>query len=233
MKNTDGPNVSLVVPAYNEEKCLPGFLDSVLPALNAWIISEIIIINDGSEDSTLDIAKTFASNRPQVQVIHIARNSGKGNALAEGVLLASGEIILFLDADLVNVTTKDIEAIIGPLLEGTAQACIATIKSKATPWNTLSGVSGQRAYFRSDLLPFIERFRPLGYGIEAFLGKELSHLQTTKVSLTTISYISKGEKRGHIRGTLEHAKMWPEVFAGALKKKGADADTQEELAGKP
>lgn len=218
MKEPDGQNVSLVVPAYNEEMCLPSFLESIVPAMESRTLSEVIIVNDGSTDMTSEISTSFVSGHPIAHAIDIPENKGKGNALAEGVLLASGGIILFLDADLVDLTEKDIRSLVRPLLDGTAQVCIATIKSKATPWNTFSGVSGQRAYFRKDLLPHIEQFRPLGYGIEAFLGKKLSHLETVRIRLPTVSYISKREKRGHIRGSLEHAKMWPEVFAGTLKK---------------
>jgi hypothetical protein len=183
-------------------------------------LSEVIVVNDGSDDRTSEIAHGFVSEHPCMKVIDISENTGKGNALAEGVVLAGGDIVLFLDADLVNLNSDAIRTIVTPLLTGKADACIATIKSNASPGNTLPGISGQRAYFRNDLLPYIEDFRPLGYGIEQFLGKALSHLNTTKVSLPAVSYISKREKRGNVQGLYEHAKMWPEVFAGSIRKNG-------------
>jgi dolichyl-phosphate beta-glucosyltransferase len=90
----------VVIPAYNEERRLPGTLERVIAYLEAQdYASEIIVVDDGSEDSTADVVEKVAAQHPQVRLI---RNDhrGKGYAVRSGMLAAEGDYILFSDADL-------------------------------------------------------------------------------------------------------------------------------------
>lgn len=81
--------VSVVIPAYNEEKALPLVIEEYMDKAD-----EIIIVDDGSSDGTLDIAKAY-----NVKVCRHEKNMGKVSALRTGVANAGGEIIIFTDAD--------------------------------------------------------------------------------------------------------------------------------------
>lgn len=81
--------LSLVIPAYNEAKRLPAFLGSIR---NFKGIDEVIIIDDGSTDGTGQVAKGFT-------VLRHEKNRGKGAAVKTGVMAATSDLIIFMDAD--------------------------------------------------------------------------------------------------------------------------------------
>ncbi len=92
--------ISIVVPAYNEERRLPPTLIDMIDYMDAHHPShEILIVDDGSSDHTADVVTKFEKIRPTVRLIRLARNQGKGHAVRMGVLNAKGERIVFADAD--------------------------------------------------------------------------------------------------------------------------------------
>lgn len=92
--------VSVVIPAYNEERRLPATLSSVHSYLTGrGETFEIIIVDDGSIDHTVDVVETFAETHKGVRVISYAPNQGKGYAVRTGMLAAKGNYVLFNDAD--------------------------------------------------------------------------------------------------------------------------------------
>jgi dolichyl-phosphate beta-glucosyltransferase len=92
--------LSVVIPAYNEEHRLAGTLRECIPYLRAQEYpAEIIVVDDGSRDQTAQIARAFAASWPALQVLCQPRNRGKGAALRRGCLAATGEFVMFMDAD--------------------------------------------------------------------------------------------------------------------------------------
>lgn len=87
------PKMSVLVPAYNEEKVIRTTIESLLST--DYPDKEIIVIDDGSKDQTLEIASRY---KDKVKVIH-KENGGKASALNAGLLYATGQIIVILDAD--------------------------------------------------------------------------------------------------------------------------------------
>lgn len=95
------PRLSVVLPAYNEEARLPATLATWSSYLATQpYASEIVVADDGSRDGTVTVAEAFAATHPDVRVLRLQPNRGKGGAVRHGVLAAEGEIILFADADL-------------------------------------------------------------------------------------------------------------------------------------
>ncbi len=92
---------SIIIPAYNEGARLAATLDRVLNHVAAqhWD-AEIIVVNDGSQDQTADLVRSYAQTHPTLRLIENPGNRGKGYSVRNGMLNAKGEILLFTDADL-------------------------------------------------------------------------------------------------------------------------------------
>lgn len=92
--------LSVVVPAFNEERRLPPTLIDIIDFFDRRSISyEVIVIDDGSTDSTAEVVRKFERVRSQVRLIQLPKNYGKGHAVRLGVLNSRGNRILFADAD--------------------------------------------------------------------------------------------------------------------------------------
>ncbi|MBY9015361.1 MAG: glycosyltransferase family 2 protein [Candidatus Lokiarchaeota archaeon] len=92
--------ISILIPAYNEEKRIPKFLKDLQNfAGNNLESYEIIVINDGSLDKTKETVLKLITDYNQTRLISYDDNMGKGYAVLQGVLNAKGKFILFLDAD--------------------------------------------------------------------------------------------------------------------------------------
>jgi glycosyltransferase involved in cell wall biosynthesis len=96
----EAPPLTIVIPAYNEAQRLPSTLAAVADYLaTAWPRAEALIVDDGSSDATGAIAETFSAAHPNFNVLALPHR-GKASAVRHGVLAASGQIVLFSDADL-------------------------------------------------------------------------------------------------------------------------------------
>lgn len=95
------PLLSVVVPAYNEESRIGATLERMLEYLDGdGRPYEVLIVDDGSTDATIERVRVIAEGRANVHLLHYDGNRGKGHAVRYGVLRASGDFILFSDADL-------------------------------------------------------------------------------------------------------------------------------------
>lgn len=95
------PRYSIVVPAYNEAERIGVSLERMLAYIEeAKWSAEIIVVNDGSRDTTATVVKEFAARSPIVRLIENPGNRGKGYTVRHGILSASGQFLLFTDADL-------------------------------------------------------------------------------------------------------------------------------------
>lgn len=97
------PLVSIIIPAYNAADYILQTLDSVLAQTVQDF--EIIVINDGSKDSTADILDTISQTEPRINVVH-KQNSGVADTRNKGLEIAQGEYIAFLDADDIWLSNK-------------------------------------------------------------------------------------------------------------------------------
>ena len=92
--------ISLVIPAYNEEKRLDEALKDICDFFTySGFICELILVDDGSKDRTLEITKTYLNKIKNLTILCNARNYGKGYSIRQGVQRARGSIIGFIDAD--------------------------------------------------------------------------------------------------------------------------------------
>ena len=117
------PTLSIVIPAYNEEKRIEKTIDTLLDKAHELKIKEILIVDDGSIDKTSKIVLAKVHKTIDIKLIQLGMNQGKGKALREGVIHATGEYIGCLDADLsaaidsiphaITMLEKDADLVIG------------------------------------------------------------------------------------------------------------------------
>ncbi len=92
--------LSVIIPAYNEEKRIAETLSEVCTYLSGQsYVYEIIVVNDGSKDKTVECVERFISEGNNLQIIDNWENMGKGHAVRQGLMKAIGEYRLFMDAD--------------------------------------------------------------------------------------------------------------------------------------
>lgn len=104
--------VSIIIPAYNEEKTILELLRRVKEAPLSFN-KEIIVVDDCSKDKTIELLK----NVEGIRVIPLNPNKGKGGALKAGIAAATGEVVVFQDADL-EYDPRDIQRVIQPIFDG-------------------------------------------------------------------------------------------------------------------
>ena len=239
MRTTNHSNttagVSAIVCAYNEKKTLGGVLVALLETAG---INEIIVIDDGSVDGTAAIVNQYARH-PRIRGVIFPVNLGKGAAMAEGILLAQEEVLLFVDADLYNFQPFYAHQILIPLLDGEAGMVIGWPRRGSSPLDVLDPfrpLSGQRAVWRRDLLPLAPIIRESGYGVETLINLYYRRegLRKRYVALEGLFHPIKSEKFGPLgtlhaylfegwqiaRATLRHSALLLEAFglrAGALR----------------
>ena len=94
------PDLSIVIPAFNEEARVgPTLRDYVAYCRNGARRVELIVVDDGSLDRTSVVVNALASEFPEIRLIRLAENHGKGHAVRSGVVNAQGKLVLFADAD--------------------------------------------------------------------------------------------------------------------------------------
>lgn len=109
--------ISIIIPAYNEERTIAEIVKRVQSASVFGLKKEIIIVNNCSQDSTLEIAQKLQENNPEVRVLSTPENSGKGGAVKLGFQKAEGDILIIQDADL-EYDPGDFETVLKPILDG-------------------------------------------------------------------------------------------------------------------
>lgn len=93
-------DLSVIVPAYNEEWRLPPTLINMIDYFDQQALSyEVIVVDDGSNDATSSVVRKFERVRQQVRLIQLPKNYGKGHAVKLGVLNSRGRAVMFADAD--------------------------------------------------------------------------------------------------------------------------------------
>ncbi len=125
---TVSPNLSIVIPAYNEERRLPPALTRVLAYLDAstrYGSVEVIVVDDGSGDGTAALVEQVSAQDPRVRLLCNPGNRGKGYAVRHGMLEARHEWVLFSDADL-SAPIEELDKLLDAAIQQGAQVAIGS-----------------------------------------------------------------------------------------------------------
>lgn len=157
------PELSIVIPAYNEELRLPATLERVASFLKTRPgEAEVLVVDDGSKDRTAAVAESFRDKIPSLRVVPNGVNRGKGYSVRHGVQEARGEIVLFTDADL-SAPIEEAEKLIDPLK---TKNCDVAIGSRAvdrslitvheSPFREFAGIIFNKIVRLILWLPFVD-----------------------------------------------------------------------------
>jgi glycosyltransferase involved in cell wall biosynthesis len=115
---TEQPDLSVIVPFYNEEENIRRMYAAIVTAVEPLGVPfEMVLVNDGSCDGTLEIAIDVARQDPRVRIVNFRRNYGQTPAMAAGIEQAQGKVLVTMDGDLQN-DPRDIEHFLAKINEG-------------------------------------------------------------------------------------------------------------------
>jgi len=211
---SDLPRLCVILPAYNESEGMGGVL-AVLRQVPE--LSEIIVVDDGSQDDTAQITRHSAIQDPRIRLMQQPVNQGKGQAIFIGAAATRAPVLLLLDADLMDLKPQHIKDLVEPVLSGRADMSLGLFRSGhiitdlshwATPW-----LSGQRC-LKTDLLHNIDIQAAAGYGFETALtiSSHQEHARIQVVFLTGVWHPPSEFHRGFLKGVVQRARMYSHIF---------------------
>lgn len=119
-------DISIIIPAYNEEhRIVPTILAFQCQLAARYAAFEIIVVDDGSTDGTVEILDGLKGQVPQLSVMLLPANKGKGHAVRQGMLAAKGAICMFADAD-GSTPATELDKLLAPLLQGRADVSLGS-----------------------------------------------------------------------------------------------------------
>ena len=157
-----------ILPIFNEEKTVANVL-SVL--LKSEQLDEVIVVDDASTDNSLNIVKSFQSNK--LKIIHLRKNLGKSGAVKVAVKKTTADILFFCDGDLHNFTSQHISQLLKPLKEGEYLMTVG-IRDRGIIHNAFVKrfgplITGERALPKKIFTEVIEHPLLEGYAMEFIL----------------------------------------------------------------
>jgi glycosyltransferase involved in cell wall biosynthesis len=127
------PVVSVVLPVYNERESLPPLLEEIAAALRD-VPHEVVAVDDGSTDGSLDELRRLRARHPRLRVVAFEANAGQSAAFAAGVDAAAGEVVVLMDADGQN-DPADIPGLLEALAADPSLAAVAGYRAgRADSW---------------------------------------------------------------------------------------------------
>ncbi|EPX82581.1 glycosyltransferase family 2 protein [Salipiger mucosus] len=206
--------LTCIIPAFNEAPRI----ETVLDALRGHpLIDEVIVVDDGSDDGTADIAEAAAGDHAGRRILRQPENGGKSRAVAAGIEAAQGRLIMLLDADLLGLGADHLSDLAAPVLAGRADVAISLRRNAPRLWHLLGidYISGERVMPRDLLLPHTDTIRRLPrFGLEVFInGLWLENrMRVSVVHWPAVDSPLKYAKHGRLAGLRADAAMLGDIF---------------------
>ncbi|MBN2760834.1 MAG: glycosyltransferase family 2 protein [Rhodobacteraceae bacterium] len=202
--------VSCIIPAFNEGPRIA----AVLSVASAHpLVDEVIVVDDASSDDTAAQVAHF----DRVHLIRQPQNRGKSAAIAAGLRAARGDVILFLDSDLLGLDATALQALLLPVIHDRADATISLRGNAPAPWHWLGldYLSGERAMRRA-LAPAPEVLEQLPrFGMEVCMNTLwLNHgARLQVIAWPKVASPYKSTKRGFLRGLVADLAMTRDILS--------------------
>jgi len=203
-------NLTIIICCYNEEKTI---CDVVKACRLYNKESEIIVVDDGSEDNTGRLLRKL-NKTVSFNYIKLPENKGKSFAMAVGIENANYDIIFFFDADSLGIRKEHFQDMLKPILENKADMVLGHtaanfINLKLTPFKAFTG---ERVLLKKDILPILDEIRNMRFGVETYINlyfqthdkriryvyldglKTLNKYKKTTVIKATKQYFSEGQE---------------------------------------
>lgn len=208
---------SAIICVYNEEKTIK---DVIISVSKSEMVGEIIVINDGSTDNTKKIIEGLKI-KFEITDIHFKENKGKGYAMAIGVENATNEIIAFIDADQTTIVNGYIKQIVNPLINQESDMVLgySTINILSKDVNPLKILTGERAMYKKDITPILDKMKESRFGVETLLyfyfisiGKTIKFIR-----LVGLKHKDKYKKSSITKATTDYLQEGWEIAYTAMK----------------
>jgi len=185
-------------------------------------LSEIIVVDDGSNDSTAEEVSRHMDGDPRLRLIRHDLNLGKGQAVYTGWRAARSPCILMLDGDLIGFSAEHVRALVQPVVTGRADMTLGLFRGGRfstdlshwlTPWLT-----GQRC-LRANLFHYVAWHAAEGYGLETALTvmARQQRLRCQRVPLYGVTHPPSEFHRGFWRGVRTRLRMYAQVVRAWVK----------------
>jgi dolichyl-phosphate beta-glucosyltransferase len=155
------PELSIIIPSYNEELRLPPTLEKIAAYVHAAShTTEVIVVDDGSKDNTIAVAESFRGMIPSLRVVSNGQNRGKGYSVRHGMQEARGEVVLFTDADL-SAPINEVEKLLSAMKDhevaiGSRAVDRSLITVHESPFREFAGIIFNKIVRAILWLPFVD-----------------------------------------------------------------------------
>lgn len=194
---------SIIICTYNEEKTIANV---VISCCKNNPDSEIIVVDDGSVDNTENILNKLAKDYT-FRYEKLEKNKGKSWAMVRGVEISTNEIILFFDADVLNIKKEHFDKLFEPIANNKADMVLGQPSGTLIDYriNPFRSLTGERVLLKKDIVPILADIKDIRFGVETFInlyyqtqGKRIKY-----VLLEGLIHPTKYEKTTSINATKE------------------------------
>jgi polyisoprenyl-phosphate glycosyltransferase len=214
----ENPKITAIIPAHNEEEGIRAVLDVIS---RTDFINEIIVVDDGSKDGTVEKVREAMRREARIRLIQHSNNLGKGQAILSGRDAACSSILLLLDADLLELTPDHLWSLIDPVVQHKADMTRGLFRhghliTDLAHWGA-PFLSGQRC-LRSEILDRMDIRASSGYGFETALtvAARRSGYRTSNVYLEGVWHPPSEYHRGLLHGIRTRIRMYAHIVRAWL-----------------
>ena len=200
--------ISIIIPTYNDTTEIENIIDK---CNSLKFEKEIIVIDDGSTQKHKDIL----SKLKNIELITHKTNFGKSQAMLTGLKNSNGNIIVFLDADIINLETKNLEKLIIPVMKNNYDITMSEKGAGLSKYGRYLGIAqtftGERTFRKDLLLENLDIFESHGYTIEAEMNKRF--FNKYKIGRTYWPNVENPSKirHGSFNGLTNDIKMYSDI----------------------